>query len=135
MSPSTRTPEGQPNHCPMCQTDVPVEPTQPPGDATCPACGHLLWIETSPESGAVIVIHDVDRFLSTLDTWEDLPAPPSKVVLDMTDVNWLSSLAFGRLVRWKKKHQRSPTRIIGLHSDLFELFKILRLDEFFELEA
>jgi acyl carrier protein len=50
MSPplSSRTPEGQPNRCPVCGEEVCLEPSQPPGDAPCPRCGHLLWIlETS----------------------------------------------------------------------------------------
>lgn len=40
---SSRTPEGEPNHCPVCGADVRVEPSRPPGDAPCPNCGTLLW--------------------------------------------------------------------------------------------
>ncbi len=46
---SSRTPEGEPIRCPLCQADVVVEPSivvEPSvlvGDATCPCCGHLLW--------------------------------------------------------------------------------------------
>ncbi|MGA2254912.1 MAG: hypothetical protein ABSG53_09635 [Thermoguttaceae bacterium] len=43
MEPSTRTPEGEPNHCPVCGKPLQVEPSRPPGDAPCPHCGHLLW--------------------------------------------------------------------------------------------
>jgi mannitol/fructose-specific phosphotransferase system IIA component (Ntr-type) len=43
MQPSSRTPEGDPNQCPVCGKDVYIEPTTPPGDAPCPHCGHLLW--------------------------------------------------------------------------------------------
>ena len=43
MTISSRTPEGVPNHCPICGADVCVEPSQPSGDAPCPRCGHLLW--------------------------------------------------------------------------------------------
>ena len=43
MEPSTRTPEGQPNRCPICGKEVRIEPSWPPGDAPCPHCGHLLW--------------------------------------------------------------------------------------------
>ena len=39
---SSRTPEGLPNHCPICDKDVVLEPSQA-GDGTCPNCGHLLW--------------------------------------------------------------------------------------------
>ena len=43
MEPSSRTPEGWPNRCPVCGMDVCIEPSVPPGDAPCPHCGHLLW--------------------------------------------------------------------------------------------
>ena len=43
MKPSSRTPEGTPNRCPVCNAEVRVEPSTPPGDAPCPNCGHLLW--------------------------------------------------------------------------------------------
>jgi hypothetical protein len=43
MIPSSRTPEGQPNRCPVCGKSVRLEPSNPPGDAPCPHCGHLLW--------------------------------------------------------------------------------------------
>ncbi len=40
---SSRTPEGLPNHCPLCGARVCVEPSRPAGDAPCPGCGTLLW--------------------------------------------------------------------------------------------
>jgi serine/threonine protein kinase len=40
---SSRTPEGLPNRCPVCGTNVRIEPSNPAGDAPCPQCGHLLW--------------------------------------------------------------------------------------------
>ncbi len=43
MSVSSRTPEGDSNRCPVCGRDVRLEPSWPPGDAPCPACGSLLW--------------------------------------------------------------------------------------------
>ena len=43
MIPSSRTPEGEPNRCPVCGHIVRIEPSRPPGDATCPYCGCLLW--------------------------------------------------------------------------------------------
>jgi acyl carrier protein len=46
---SSRTPEGVPNHCPVCGAEVWAEPTRPPGDAPCPQCGTLLWFHRAPE--------------------------------------------------------------------------------------
>jgi acyl carrier protein len=40
---SSRTPEGAFNRCPLCASEVCIEPSQPAGDAPCPNCGHLLW--------------------------------------------------------------------------------------------
>jgi len=40
---SSRTPEGQPNQCPVCDASFLLEPSDPAGDAPCPNCGHLVW--------------------------------------------------------------------------------------------
>lgn len=42
---SSRTPEGQPNWCPICRKAVVMEPSQPFGDVPCPHCGCLLLFE------------------------------------------------------------------------------------------
>lgn len=47
MQPASRTPEGEPNQCPICGKEVRLEPSRPPGDAPCPNCGHLLWFSSS----------------------------------------------------------------------------------------
>lgn len=46
---SSRTPGGSPNHCPLCDAAILVEPSEPPGDAPCPNCGTLLWFSKTPE--------------------------------------------------------------------------------------
>jgi acyl carrier protein len=40
---SSRTPDGVPNHCPICGAFICIEPSHPQGDAPCPNCGTLLW--------------------------------------------------------------------------------------------
>jgi acyl carrier protein len=40
---SSSTPEGRPNHCPVCGAEVHVEPSLESRDAPCPNCGTLLW--------------------------------------------------------------------------------------------
>src|SRR5262245_24691474 len=42
---SSRTPEGEPNHCPVCGQEVRLEPSYPTSDAPCPNCGTLLWFK------------------------------------------------------------------------------------------
>lgn len=44
---SSRTPDGQFNHCPVCGREICITPSEPAGDAPCPNCGVLLWfVET-----------------------------------------------------------------------------------------
>ncbi len=47
---SSRTPEGTPNHCPVCGNDLRLEPSLPTLDAPCPHCGHLLWFRSDRAS-------------------------------------------------------------------------------------
>ena len=49
MNPSSRTPEGDSLHCPLCGNDVRLElSTYPVHDGTCPHCGHLIqWFSAS----------------------------------------------------------------------------------------
>src|SRR5882724_6704622 len=42
--PSTRTPEGEPNRCPLCGAAFILEHSRPHGDACCPSCGTLVWL-------------------------------------------------------------------------------------------
>lgn len=42
MTISSRTPEGEPNRCPICGHLVHIKPSRPLRDAPCPYCGHLL---------------------------------------------------------------------------------------------
>ncbi|MDB5333991.1 MAG: hypothetical protein JWP03_5142 [Phycisphaerales bacterium] len=40
---SSRTPEGSPDHCPICRAAIRLEPSQIVGDLPCPSCSVLLW--------------------------------------------------------------------------------------------
>lgn len=62
MTISSRTPEGQPNQCPLCGASVQIEPSQPSGDAPCPACGHLLWFHRRDDGLYVLDHADVEAF-------------------------------------------------------------------------
>jgi DNA-directed RNA polymerase subunit RPC12/RpoP len=48
MTISSRTPEGDPNQCPICGHHVRLEPSIDTRDAPCPSCGHLLWFAGNP---------------------------------------------------------------------------------------
>src|SRR5881394_1259944 len=44
MTISSRTPEGDSCRCPICGHRSRVEPSIETRDASCPRCGHLLWV-------------------------------------------------------------------------------------------
>jgi hypothetical protein len=57
---SSRTPEGDPNCCPICGHNCRLKPSEPSRDGSCPHCGHLLWFgqgsgEVPVDPGAVVV--------------------------------------------------------------------------------
>ena len=61
MFPSSRTPEGTPNRCPLCGNEVRIElSTFPTDDAPCPHCGHLLWLANSADDH----LNDFEELLS-----------------------------------------------------------------------
>jgi hypothetical protein len=62
MNPASRTPEGEPNQCPICGHEVRLEPSRPPGDAPCPYCGHLLWFGLSKNPAAFSLSQATDVF-------------------------------------------------------------------------
>jgi hypothetical protein len=52
MNPSSRTPEGIPERCPICGNSVRLEPSSfPSSDAPCPHCGYLLWFAVESVDG------------------------------------------------------------------------------------
>jgi hypothetical protein len=56
---SSRTPEGEPNLCPICGQDTVTEPSSvPTRDAPCPHCGCLLWFD---KAGVPAVIQGIAR--------------------------------------------------------------------------
>jgi anti-anti-sigma regulatory factor len=137
---SSRTPEGESNHCPVCGDDLKIEPSDPPGDAPCPRCGHLLWF-TWEREGDARVITPVGKLLNP-EWMGDLFAsmkvrPGMQLVIDFGDVPSLSSPILGKLVNLKKKMGAARGRLIfrNLHPDLRAVFRIVRLDRVFDIEA
>jgi hypothetical protein len=46
--PASRTPEGVPATCTICGETFDIEPSFPSGDAPCPRCGCLIWVDERP---------------------------------------------------------------------------------------
>ncbi len=58
-----------------------------------------------------------------------------KIVLDFTNVEYLSSAALGKLITMDKKVKASggKLRLCAIRSDIKEVFKITRLDKLFQI--
>jgi acyl carrier protein len=93
MTISSRTPEGQPNHCPVCDADVCIEPSPLFGDATCPRCGSLLWFLNVQSQSYLIECsrsRDIrDRVIAILA--DQLGVDPEKITENTSFVNDLGA--------------------------------------------
>jgi hypothetical protein len=98
---SSRTPEGTPNLCPVCGTHLKIEPSLPPGDAPCPACGHLLWFagEAREEFRTIEMEGRLDRPESFDRLSEPDPMPPgTRRELDFSSVVSRASSMLAKLI-------------------------------------
>lgn len=137
---SSRTPEGQPNQCPVCGSRLAIEPSDPAGDAPCPRCGHLLWFAWE-DLGDVQVIRPTGGG-SDSESWDRLidslveVRSGRRLVIDFSGVQCLASPVLGKLIHLKKRLGAAGGRL-GLqhvHPDLMAVFRITRLDRVFDLE-
>lgn len=60
-----------------------------------------------------------------------------QLVLDLGEVQYLSSAALGKLINLKKKvtSVKGRLRLQNLSSDLLEVFRVTRLDQVLEVEG
>ena len=136
---SSRTPEGEANSCPVCGSDVKVEPSDPAGDAPCPRCGHLLWFSWFDLGDVQVIKPRGNEFGS--DPWDALASalrlrPGMQLAIDLGEVEWISSSALGKLIALRKQVQavRGCLRLRNVSAPLAEVFRITRLDLVFIVE-
>jgi anti-anti-sigma factor len=135
----SRTPEGWPHRCPVCGFDLDIEPADPPGDAPCSRCGHLLWF-TWKDLEDVQVFKPTSKLLhaESLDSLAEsvLMRPGMRLVLDLSEVQYLSSPTLSKLIDFKKKVAvaKGKVSLRHLHPDLLEVFRLTRLHQVFDIE-
>lgn len=139
MVTSSRTHEGRNNRCPVCGSEVVIEPSNPAADAPCPRCGHLLWF-THEDLGDALVIRptegrlDAESIGRLIDTTAMRPA--TRLVIDCGGVPYLASSDLGSLINLKKRLGAGGVRLVlrHVHPDLADVFRITRFDQVFQLE-
>ncbi|MBI5759045.1 MAG: STAS domain-containing protein [Planctomycetales bacterium] len=151
---SSRTPEGIPNHCPMCGKEVVVNPSIPPGDALCPHCGQLPWFPVGTRSGLsrqhldvrrlgdVVVVNftcsqipDSSIIAELREELRSLVDESKKILLDFANVDYLSSEFLGTLITFDKQAKSASCRVrfCNLRADILEVFQITKLDRLFTI--
>src|SRR5487761_1832142 len=63
---SSRTPEGEPNVCPVCDGVISIDPSSSTGDAPCPRCGTLLWFIGTRAAFRFYELESVERLKERL---------------------------------------------------------------------
>jgi mannitol/fructose-specific phosphotransferase system IIA component (Ntr-type) len=82
MTPSTRTPEGEPQRCPLCGKAIVIEPSQPSGDAPCPHCGGLVWFPLTLDLERLHDFHRMEFTGRTICTRQDALAMMLERLID-----------------------------------------------------
>ncbi len=135
---SSRTPEGQPNHCPVCGSHLTIEPSDPAREAPCPQCGNLLWF-ASEDLGDIQVVkpagsHLEPESLEALIDWVAMRSG-TRLVIDLSDAENLTSRVLGELITSRENSAVArPPEFQHVHPDLMEVFRLTRVDNVFSLE-
>ena len=149
MDVSSRTPEGVPNRCPVCGKRVVLEPSDPAGDAPCSHCGHLLWF-TDAEGNEALMVRWPEGTTELVVDKSDFDAAAAfrlgeevlgknvapDLVLDFSSAGFLSSAALGKLITLDKKVRAAggSLKLRNVPPEIYEVFRITRLNRFFEIE-
>jgi hypothetical protein len=141
---ASRTPEGSPNHCPLCGARFRLEPSQPPGDAPCPQCGCLVWFPEQLKLGAPVAVVNFASLVTAagkslspehihagMRRWRPLLESCTALVLRFEEGVYLPSACIGELV-WL----HTSARRLGRHlliiaprgSRLREILQLTKLD-------
>lgn len=139
MNINRETPEGRPNHCPVCGANLEIDPSSPSGETPCPHCGHLNWFTWEDRGDSQVVtlkgnLFDAATVGPLFDSLE--PRPGQWVILDFAEAQYVASQVLGKLINLKKKVHlaQGKLRLQNLQPDLKEVFRICRLDQVFSIE-
>ena len=138
MAISSRTPEGRPGRCPVCGSDVAIEPSEPAGDAPCPECACLIWFDRTEAGDAQVVSLEGTRLEpESLDAAFEAAGLliGARLVIDFREVQDISSAALARLIRLKREAGALRRKLVlrGVNPSLLEVFRLTRLDRVFEI--
>jgi anti-anti-sigma factor len=127
-------------HCPLCSVVLAPGTRTPPFDAPCPECGYTLWCSKKTVGGVVILEvtpgitpqhEDIERLAETFVRSGGL----TRVIVDLSDLELISSVFAARLVALNKRIRAARGRLIlcGINRLVRETFQGCRMDRLFEI--
>ncbi len=148
MITSSRTPEGAPNRCSVCGSEIRIDPSRPPGDAPCPNCGHLLWfsdVSTDGPGAEVLIVRFADPEILDGQRIEQVgrelqdtvpQAKHKKLLLNFRGVSHMSSAMITKLVMLNKtcKAQGVNLKFCEVSPNVMEVFKVTKLNKLFVIQ-
>jgi acyl carrier protein len=115
---SSRTPEGEPHQCPICDALSNLDPSYSGGDSCCPQCGHLLWwfqdrlgkdYGVEPADVLATAFGDLEG-LDSMGTVELVMQIQEQLDVRFSDLPEKKLETVGELIRWiRKQQQEEPT--------------------------
>ena len=138
MTTASEAPLDTPNQCSVCGREVFPDAFQTPGDAPCSHCGHLSWFHKQETGDCIILnlIADLDLENADLDRVAGLviqSAPAAHIVLNMSNVEFVSSTFLGRLLAMQKRVDAAQGKLVlcGMNPVVREIFQVTKLETFF----
>jgi anti-anti-sigma regulatory factor len=135
---SSRTPEGEQNRCPVCATEIWLDPSRPAGDAPCPNCGHLVWYSDPP----ITVVTFTDGEMLDESAWDQLmhlgsECHPPRLMLNVESISLPSSTVMARLVLLNNdiRARGGKLVLVNVGPNLNEVFKIMGVGAHLEICA
>jgi anti-anti-sigma factor len=135
MDDPSPTPDGRAYGCPACDKALKIESWEDLGDSPCPHCSHLLWFVRKTVDDVVVLtfvpgLMLASESLDRVDEVRSAVGDATRAVLDLSQLNFLSSLFLGMLVALHRQMEADMghLKICGIHPDNRESFRFTRLD-------
>lgn len=126
--------------CPVCGNPLPHLASLPPFDAPCSECGTALWCRRRISTDDVVLEAIPGR---TPEPWQLEQVvesvlhhgEASRVVFDLSNVNYVSSSFVARLVAMNRRFHAAGGELVlsGLQPLAYQIFQQFRLDTLFEI--
>jgi anti-anti-sigma factor len=134
------TPDRGTYGCPACGSTLQIDSWEALGDSPCPECDQLLWFVRKTVDGVVVLtfvpgLMLASESLDRVDEVRSAVGDATRAVLDLSQLNFLSSLFLGMLVALHRQmsDDLGQLKICGIHPDNRESFRFTRLDTMLDI--